>query len=377
MRVQQQARAGRRADQLPRRGRAPSSSRALKLLRTRHLVLLASLRERVLRELAEQPLTHAHHAIEVARRPPVRAGAARRLPPPGATRRADGRRRARAARGGAGQPLPRGQARRVALGGSAARLGGFGAAALGLTFARRHEDAHRLCHRRALRGPGRSRPVTDRHAQRPHRRAEGAARDRRRAALGGRRRRGTRSATAVAERGTGRNRGRWRAPQPRAERRGRAQRGAATRPSGNEIVLPAGRNGHFRAIGQINGRSIEFMVDTGASVVSLGHVEADRLGLDYRSGAPGMARTANGVVPMRTIVLNSVRIGDVEVANVEAAVHPGSMRHRPARQQLPAALPDEARERRDAAGKAQLTKPTSASASRSTAAATSCRGARS
>lgn len=95
--------------------------------------------------------------------------------------------------------------------------------------------------------------------------------------------------------------------------------------SGNEIVLAAGKNGHFRTIGQINGKSVEFMVDTGASVVSLGQVEADRLGLDYKSGMPGMTRTANGTLPMRVIVLNSVRIGDVEVANVEASVTPGSI----------------------------------------------------
>jgi len=97
------------------------------------------------------------------------------------------------------------------------------------------------------------------------------------------------------------------------------------RTGGNEIVLTAGSNGHFRTIGQINGRSVEFMVDTGASLVSLGQVEADRLGLDYRNGVPGTARTANGSVPLRVIVLSAVRIGDVEVANVEAAVHPGSL----------------------------------------------------
>jgi uncharacterized protein (DUF58 family) len=45
---------------------APELDAALKLLRSRHLVLLASLRERVLRELTEQPLTAAHHAVEVA-----------------------------------------------------------------------------------------------------------------------------------------------------------------------------------------------------------------------------------------------------------------------------------------------------------------------
>jgi aspartyl protease family protein len=99
--------------------------------------------------------------------------------------------------------------------------------------------------------------------------------------------------------------------------------GAPARGS-NEIVLTAGRNGHFRTVGQINGKSVEFFVDTGASVVSLGQAEADRLGIDYKRGTPGMARTANGDVPIRLITLNSVRIGDVEVANVEAAVHPNS-----------------------------------------------------
>lgn len=99
---------------------------------------------------------------------------------------------------------------------------------------------------------------------------------------------------------------------------------SAARAGSSEIVMTAGRNGHFHTIGQINGKSVEFMVDTGASVVSLGQVEADRLGIDYHNGTVGMARTANGTVPIRVIVLSSVRIGDVEVANVEAAIHPGS-----------------------------------------------------
>ena len=44
----------------------PELEPALRLLRTRHLVLLASLRERVLREIAEQPLRGDAQAIEVA-----------------------------------------------------------------------------------------------------------------------------------------------------------------------------------------------------------------------------------------------------------------------------------------------------------------------
>jgi aspartyl protease family protein len=95
--------------------------------------------------------------------------------------------------------------------------------------------------------------------------------------------------------------------------------------SGNAIVLTAGRNGHFRTLGQINGKSIEFMVDTGASSVVISQADADRLGIDYKNAPQGLASTANGVAPFRLITLSAVRIGDVEVANVEAAVIPAPM----------------------------------------------------
>jgi aspartyl protease family protein len=101
---------------------------------------------------------------------------------------------------------------------------------------------------------------------------------------------------------------------------------SAPQGGGSEIVLTAGRNGHFRTLGQINGRSVEFMVDTGASSVVIGQEEADRLGIDYRNGPMGIAETANGRAPFRLVTLTSIRIGDVEIANVEAAVIPAAMR---------------------------------------------------
>ncbi len=96
--------------------------------------------------------------------------------------------------------------------------------------------------------------------------------------------------------------------------------------SGKQIVLTAGTNGHFRTTGQINGKAVEFMVDTGASSVVISQADADRLGLDYKNAPQGLASTANGTAPFRQIVLSAVRIGDVEVANVEAAVIPAPMR---------------------------------------------------
>jgi aspartyl protease family protein len=107
---------------------------------------------------------------------------------------------------------------------------------------------------------------------------------------------------------------------------GAVRAGAAPASSGSAIVLTAGTNGHFRTTGQINGKSIEFMVDTGASSVVISQADADRLGLDYKNAPQGWASTANGTAPFRLIMLSAVRIGDVEVANVEAAVIPAPMR---------------------------------------------------
>lgn len=96
-------------------------------------------------------------------------------------------------------------------------------------------------------------------------------------------------------------------------------------PRGSRIVLSEGSGGHFTALGAINGRAVNFMVDTGASVVALGAAEAGRLGIDYRRGEAGQARTANGTVATWRIRLASVRIRDVEVHDVEAIVVPGAM----------------------------------------------------
>jgi aspartyl protease family protein len=108
---------------------------------------------------------------------------------------------------------------------------------------------------------------------------------------------------------------------------GQTAGGAAADAPGGEIVLTAGIGGHFTSGGSINGRQVRFLVDTGASVVTLSQAEADRIGLDYRSGQRGFATTANGRVPTHLVTLTSLRIGDVEAVNVPAAVLPASMDH--------------------------------------------------
>ena len=98
--------------------------------------------------------------------------------------------------------------------------------------------------------------------------------------------------------------------------------GAAGAGGGNKIVLPMGSGGHFMANGTVNGRAIQFMVDTGATAVALGVSDAQRLGIDYQKGAPVRMNTANGVAQGWLVKLQSVRIGEVEVYEVDAVVGP-------------------------------------------------------
>jgi aspartyl protease family protein len=100
---------------------------------------------------------------------------------------------------------------------------------------------------------------------------------------------------------------------------------AGSKSSGSKIVLTAGDGGHFLTAGSINGKSVQFMVDTGATAVAMGSAEAKRMGIDYTSGKPVRMSTANGATIGYLLTLSSVRIGDVEVQNVEAIVSQQSM----------------------------------------------------
>ena len=95
--------------------------------------------------------------------------------------------------------------------------------------------------------------------------------------------------------------------------------------SGETIVLTADGAGHFVTMGTINGVSMRFLVDTGASMISLGASDARRAGIDASKGERGMSQTANGVVQVSKVKLNSVRVGEVTLLNVDALVHQNDM----------------------------------------------------
>jgi aspartyl protease family protein len=101
--------------------------------------------------------------------------------------------------------------------------------------------------------------------------------------------------------------------------------GASAGGGGSRIVLTAGTGGHFTTQGSINGKVVHFLVDTGATSVSMGADEAQRLGIDYEKGQRGRSQTANGTVNTYRVKLDRVRIQDVEVFNVDATVVPSNM----------------------------------------------------
>jgi aspartyl protease family protein len=90
----------------------------------------------------------------------------------------------------------------------------------------------------------------------------------------------------------------------------------------NSVTLPADSYGQFVASGRVNGSHMRFLVDTGATYVSLPAAEATRLGVDWRRGERGRSMTANGPVDVYRVVLDSVTVGDVTIHNVEGTVHP-------------------------------------------------------
>jgi aspartyl protease family protein len=86
------------------------------------------------------------------------------------------------------------------------------------------------------------------------------------------------------------------------------------------VTLSAGAGGHFFADGQINGGAIRFVVDTGATAIAIPASDAIRLGIDYKAGQRGMSRTAGGQTAIYIVKLDSVRVGGIEIQNVDAIV---------------------------------------------------------
>ncbi|MDH3311421.1 MAG: TIGR02281 family clan AA aspartic protease [Gammaproteobacteria bacterium] len=93
----------------------------------------------------------------------------------------------------------------------------------------------------------------------------------------------------------------------------------------SSVILYPGTNGHYFTEGLVNGVPVRFMVDTGATIIGISSVTAERIGIDYRKmGRPGYVNTAGGIIPTFYVKLNSVKVGEITMYNVDATVVEGS-----------------------------------------------------
>lgn len=96
---------------------------------------------------------------------------------------------------------------------------------------------------------------------------------------------------------------------------------AAPAPGATMTIAPDA-TGMYVVPGSINGYQVHFLVDTGATLVSFNRDVARRAGINYKlDGTPSRSRTAAGVVPIWIVELDRVRVGDIELHDVQASVH--------------------------------------------------------
>ena len=99
--------------------------------------------------------------------------------------------------------------------------------------------------------------------------------------------------------------------------------GSAGPANNDPVSLYADSRGHFTGNLSINGASLKYLVDTGASTVALNSGDAKFAKIDYEKGEKAQASTANGVVEVYLVKLNTLKIGTITLNNIEATVHEG------------------------------------------------------
>lgn len=87
-----------------------------------------------------------------------------------------------------------------------------------------------------------------------------------------------------------------------------------------EVILQRNRAGHYVAPGRINGEPVTFLLDTGATRVSVPAALAERLGLER--GREQQSLTANGVISVYATRLDSVQLGGIRLHDVAASINP-------------------------------------------------------
>jgi aspartyl protease family protein len=105
---------------------------------------------------------------------------------------------------------------------------------------------------------------------------------------------------------------------------GPARMRASPAAAANYAKVATNERGDFVADGQVNGTPVRFAVDTGATFITFPAREATRLGLDYHDGQKIVMETANGDAVAYRLKLDAVRVGEVELHNVDAVIMEGN-----------------------------------------------------
>ena len=86
------------------------------------------------------------------------------------------------------------------------------------------------------------------------------------------------------------------------------------------VILKRNRYGHYVTQGKINNHSVTFLIDTGASDISIPDKIARKLKLKY--GQERRYQTANGIIVGNLTMLKAVSIGNIKLRNVRASINP-------------------------------------------------------
>lgn len=89
---------------------------------------------------------------------------------------------------------------------------------------------------------------------------------------------------------------------------------------GAQLAILADGQGHHWTVGQVNGKTIRFLVDTGATAVALPAAFARTAGIDYLKGQRGFVQTANGTNVAYRVRLDTLTVGDITLHQVDATV---------------------------------------------------------
>jgi len=91
-----------------------------------------------------------------------------------------------------------------------------------------------------------------------------------------------------------------------------------------EVRIWADSSGSFQTPGSINGQLVNFLIDTGATTVAMNAIVAGKLGIDFRySGTATTVSTASGMAPAYNVKLASVKVGEIELRNIQATILEG------------------------------------------------------